>query len=201
MQLREAVSSSGSGMFPAWRRELSSLRIVSAACQLSSPRGEQHTSRRGALYVYARYALFFLHGVLRRPRFFTRTFSCRASKDPWVHCDACLDPGRAPRRCSEHSKSLSSLFLSRGCVPPRRAGSRACETPNLVLFFSENSPRYLILVSPFYYSLRPSPPAVLHHQSNKVFLLCCLLRRSYKQLAAATAAAARLSNIIRIWCT
>ena len=43
-----------------------------------------------------------------------------------VHHGACLGPGRAPWRCSEHPTSLSSLFFSRGCVPPRcssRAGA------------------------------------------------------------------------------
>ena len=29
----------------------------------------------------------------------------------WVYYDACLDPGRAPGRCFEHSESLSWLFL------------------------------------------------------------------------------------------
>ena len=45
---------------------------------------------------------------------FSRAFGCGARKAPTTgtlqHYDACLDPGRAPWRCSEHPTSLSCFF-------------------------------------------------------------------------------------------
>ena len=63
-----------------------------------------------------------------------RTFSAaRRARGPSVHHDACLDPGRPPWRCSEHSTSLSWLFLSRAWVPPCLSRAVAWKTPHCLV--------------------------------------------------------------------
>ena len=80
---------------------------------LRRPRDIKSTpSRRGTLYVYGKYALFWgVHAVLRRPRLFSSALGCGESKGPvgtilrlvWI-------PVGLGGACSGHSKSLSWLF-------------------------------------------------------------------------------------------
>ena len=56
---------------------------------------------------YVKHAFFFSRAVL-----FWRPRSLLAlARGPSVHYDACRDPGGAPWRCSEHSRSPSWLFF------------------------------------------------------------------------------------------
>ena len=116
--------------------------------------------RRGTLYVhvYVKYTSFFLACYSPAAEFFLALSAAGQARRPSVHYDACLStPGQAPWRCSEHPTSLSWLFFSWGCVPPRCSSrARAWKTPRFVFspllssFFVFNSlsrPPYSI-VSP-----------------------------------------------------
>ena len=84
------------------------------------PSEEYNKSHVDNVYdVYEEKGPFWGHGVLRRPKGFHRLTVAGQARGPWVHYDACLDPGRAPWRCSEHSKSLTWLFSSGVFAPPR----------------------------------------------------------------------------------
>ena len=62
--------------------------------------------------VYVRNALLvFSHGALRRPSFFLALSAAGQATHPSVNHATCLDPGRAPWRCSEYPTSPSCLFL------------------------------------------------------------------------------------------
>ena len=58
-------------------------------------------------------------------RFFFALSAAGQAWGPPVRYDTCLDPSRAPWRCSEHSTSLNWIFISRGCnsASLRRAGA------------------------------------------------------------------------------
>ena len=103
---------------------------------------------------YVKFAHFFWHGVLWRPRFFSALSAAGSARGPWVYCDACLDPGRAPRRGSERSASLSWVFVKGLCsASPRRSG--AWKTLH---WFCSFMARFVPYMLPSY---------------------CCLVRRSY----------------------
>ena len=105
---------------------------------------------------------FFFFLACRSPAaefFFSRFRLAGQARRKWVHCDACLDPGRAPWRLSEHPTSLSWLLFSRGRVPPR-CSSRdgAWKTPHIP--FTQPAPLWHFCTRSAF------PPGVQHHQSN-----------------------------------
>ena len=70
----------------------------------------------------------FWHPVLLRCFFLLTLSAAGQARGPSVYYDNCLDPGRAPWRCSEHSTSLIWLFFQE--VAFRLAElSRRMETP------------------------------------------------------------------------
>ena len=71
------------------------------------------------VYVKRHFSFFWAWCSPATGVFFLILSTAGSAREPSVQYDACLDPGRAPRRRSERSKPLERLFLSRDCGPPR----------------------------------------------------------------------------------
>ena len=75
-------------------------------------------------------------------RFFLAVAAARQARGPSVHDDACLDPSRAPWRCSQLSASLNWLFSVKGLCPASLKGAGACK--NALFFFTSPRPSHIL---------------------------------------------------------
>ena len=119
----------------------------------------------GFQYVHVNNAFCFAGMLFCGGRvFFLALSAAGQARRPPVHHDACLDLGRAPWRCSEHSTSLSWLFFQRAAFslaePSRSMGKPTILgslfnnplAPHILVFASLSRPLYN-LISPVVWAL------------------------------------------------